>query len=152
MAHRSMIRFRPPRMAMAFLVTAAIAHWFPGGRLRVSTPLPAMGLLLGLAGLSIMLRAWWLFKQAHVAICPTAETARLITHGIYRWTRNPMYLGIVFMMIGFAAGFGTLPFYAAAAAFFVVIDRVFCRFEEAKLAAGFGDEYATYARQVRRWL
>jgi protein-S-isoprenylcysteine O-methyltransferase Ste14 len=152
MAHASMIRFRPPRIALALIATAAASDWLLGGRLRLSPPLPAMGLLLGLAGLSIMLRAWWLFKQARVAICPTAETARLITHGIYRWTRNPMYLGIVFMMLGFAAGFGTLPFYAAAAAFFVVIDRVFCRFEEAKLAAGFGGEYATYARRVRRWL
>jgi protein-S-isoprenylcysteine O-methyltransferase Ste14 len=147
-----MIRFRPPRMAMMFVAVAAIADWFLAGRLRVSPPMPVVGSLLGLAGLSIMLRGWWLFKQAHVAICPTAKTARLITHGIYGWTRNPMYLGLVLMVLAFAVGFGTLPFYAAAGAFFVVIDRAFCRFEEAKLAAGFGEEYARYARQVRRWL
>ena len=147
-----MIRFRPPRIAMAFAGTAAVVDWLLHDHLHVWLPHPGAGWLLGAAGFFIMRRGWSLFKQAQVAIGPTAETARLVTHGIYRVTRNPMYLGLVLMLAALAVGVGTLPFYVAAVAYFIVIDRVFCRYEEAKLAARFGAEYLTYVRRVRRWL
>ena len=63
-----------------------------------------------------------------------------------------MYLGVVTMLSGVAAWFGTLPFALAAVAFFLVIDRVFCPYEERKLAFGFGESYERYRRRVRRWL
>jgi len=147
-----MIRFRPPRVAMLFAGLAGVADWLLRGRLQLSLPRPGVGWLLGAAGFLIMMRGWWLFKDARVAICPTAATARLVTHGIYRVSRNPMYLGLALMMAGLAVGIGTFPFYAAVAAYFFVIDRVFCRHEEAKLSARFGEEYLTYTRRVRRWL
>jgi len=147
-----MIRFRPPRIAMAFAGTAAIVDWLLPGQAQVSLPHPGAGWLLGSAGLLLMLHGWWLFRQAQVAICPTAATTRLLTHGIYRVTRNPMYVGLLLMMLALAVGVGTLPFYVAAVTYLVVMDRVFCRYEEAKLTARFGDEYLTYMRQVRRWL
>jgi protein-S-isoprenylcysteine O-methyltransferase Ste14 len=53
---------------------------------------------------------------------------------------------------GLALYFGTLPFYVAALTYFVVIDRVFCQYEEKKLEAAFGDEYRRYRTRVRRWL
>ena len=147
-----MIRFRPPRMAITFACVAALVDWLLGGRLQVSAPHPGAGWLLGVAGFVIMLRGWWLFKEARVAISPTAETVRLVAHGIYRVTRNPMYLGLALMMAGLAVGIGTAPFYLAALAWFVVINNVFCRYEEAKLAARFGAEYLVYTRRARRWL
>ena len=88
-----------------------------------------------------MVFAWWQFKKRAVAICPTDTTAHLITDGVYRFTRNPMYLGIVLMLSGAATMFGTLPFYAAALGFFGVMDRLFRRYEEEKLTATFGREY-----------
>ena len=147
-----MIRFRPPRMAMAFAGVAALIDWLLRGRLQVSARHPGAGWLIGAAGSVIMLRGWWLFKEARVAISPTAETVRLVMHGIYRVTRNPMYLGLALMMVGLAVGIGTASFYIAALAWFVVVNSVFCRYEEAKLAARFGAEYLEYTRRVRRWL
>lgn len=113
-----MIRFRPPRIAMAFAGIAALVDWLLHSQLLVSLPHPDAGWLLGTAGVLIMLRGWWLFKKANVAIGPTARTARLVTHGIYRVTRNPMYLGLVLMVAALAVGTGTLPFYVAAATYF----------------------------------
>lgn len=147
-----MIWFRPPRMAMAFAGVAAVIDWLLRGRLQVLAPHPGAGWLVGGAGFVIMMRGWWLFKEAKVAISPTAETVRLVTHGIYRVTRNPMYLGLALMMTGLAVGIGTAPFYLAALAWFVVINNVFCGYEEAKLVARFGAEYLEYTRRVRRWL
>ena len=99
-----------------------------------------------------MVFAWWQFKKRAVAICPTDTTEHLITDGVYRFTRNPMYLGIVLMLCGAAALLGTLPFYAAALGFFVLIDRLFRRYEEEKLAAAFGREFIEYKSKVRPWI
>jgi protein-S-isoprenylcysteine O-methyltransferase Ste14 len=146
-----MIRFRPPRIAMLFIGSAALAEWWLGP-LIISKPHPGAGWAVGVIGFLLMFAGWQQFKRAHVAIGPTAPTERLVTNGLYRVTRNPMYLGLVLMVAAAAIGVGTVPFYAAALVYFLIVDRVFCRYEEAKLVARFGSEYAAYSHQVRRWL
>ena len=99
-----------------------------------------------------MMLAWWQFKERKVAICPTADTDYLITDGIYRLTRNPMYLGMVTMLGGVAVFFGILPFYALTIVYFILIDRWFCPYEEEKLLVTFGRDYDSYRSKVRRWV
>ena len=108
--------------------------------------------LIATAGFTIMIVAWRQFKVGNVAICPTEITEKLITGGIFRLTRNPMYLGIILMLVGLAVWVGTLPFYLAAFAFFTVIQWFFCPYEEEKLRRTFGDGYAEYAATVRSWI
>ena len=72
-----------------------------------------------------MVSGWRQFVRARVAVTPTAETVRLVTDGLYRYTRNPMYLGLTLILIGVAAARGTWPFYAAALAFFMIVDGAF---------------------------
>ncbi len=86
------------------------------------------------------------------AICPTAHTSLLITDDVFRLTRNPMYLGIVLMLLGAALGSGGLFTYLAALTFFLIIDAVFCPYEEHKLSQSFGEDFADYRHRVRRWL
>ena len=107
---------------------------------------------LGTVGFLVMMQAWWQFRRHAVAICPTARTDRLIIDGIYRYTRNPMYLGIVLMLTGVAVWIGTLPFVVVPIAYFTVINTAFCPYEEAKLETAFGDEYRRYQAAVRRWI
>jgi len=147
-----LLRYRPPRIALALLLAATALTLLSSGQLRLTPPRPFLGPALAAGGLVVMLAGWRLFVTRHVAICPTAHTARLITSGIYRVTRNPMYLGLVLIMLGAAVGVGSSPFYGAALAYFMLMDRVFCRYEEAKLIALFGEEYDAYRRRVRRWL
>lgn len=147
----SIIKFRPPRIAMVFVLVAAVLHWLVPEWGRFHTH-PRFGMSLGIIGLGVMMWGWWLFKKHDVAICPCSETARLITYSIYRATRNPMYLGLTVMLIGLALYMGTLPFYLAAIAYFAVINWGFCPYEEAKLASIFGQEYLNYKARVRRWL
>ncbi len=146
------IDYRPPKIAQAFLLIAALLHW--------ATPLAgfhiysnhALAIVLGGAGFTVMMWGWGLFKKHRVSLCPTADTERLIDDGIYRYTRNPMYLGIVTMLLAVAIFVGSLVFYLAFAGYFVVIDAVFCRYEENKLLESFGDRYRRYRKRVRRWL
>lgn len=146
------IQYRPPRIAMLMLVIAAAFHRLTPVRGINLFSSAALSVALASMGFAIMAFAWWQFKDRAVAICPTDITERLITDGVYKFTRNPMYLGIVAMLAGAATWFGTLPFYAAALGFFVVMDRLFRRYEEEKLAAKFGREYLEYKSKVRPWI
>ena len=146
------VEFRPPRIAFAFLAGATLIHavW-PGDGLHVfSSPLAAA--IPGVAGFVIMMQAWWQFRVRDNAICPTEETTVLITDGIYRFTRNPMYLGVLLMLLAVALFVGTLPFFAVVVAWYLVIELCFVAFEERKLSHAFGDEFDAYAKRVRRWL
>ena len=147
-----LINFRPPRIGMLFALVAASIHWLVPVRAGFQLSVPVLGVALALAGFSIMMWAWWQFKKGDVAICPTAKTARLLTDGIYRLSRNPMYLGMVSMLFGLAAYVGTPSCYLAAAGYLAVLNFVFCRYEEAKLESTFGQEFLNYKASVRRWL
>lgn len=146
------IDYRPPRIAQLFVLAAAAAH--------LATPLSqvqiysnrVLGIILGIGGFAIMLWGWWLFKKYQTAICPKAKSDHLVTSGIYRISRNPMYLGLVGMLLAIAVFIGTAPFYFVAVAYFLVMNYVFCPYEESKLTEAFGEEYVSYMGKVRRWL
>lgn len=148
----SIINLRPPIIAIALTLIAAACHWglHIGNTMRFS--LPWVGASLGLAGFFVMMWAWLLFKQQDLALCPTAQTEHITTEGPFRFTRNPMYLGMVLLMLGLSLYIGTLPFYISTTIFFAVLNVVFCPYEENKLAKAFGDEYIHYSARVRRWL
>lgn len=147
-----MLQYRPPRIALALLLAAGALQLTLATTGLSLAAAPLTGATLGLAGFGIMLRAWWLFRQVETAICPTVETTTLITRDVYRLSRNPMYLGIVLMLLGVAIATGGILFYLAALAYFLIINKVFCRYEEEKLVREFGAAFTEYRRRVRRWL
>lgn len=147
-----MLRFKPPRIAMTLLLCAGGLHLIVPTAWPTLPPLPLAAAIIGSLGFGIMLRAWWLFRSHATAICPTARTSALITGDVYGLTRNPMYLGIVLMLLGVAMASGGIPFYAAGLLFFLIIDTVFCPYEENKLDATFGARYRRYSAATRRWL
>jgi protein-S-isoprenylcysteine O-methyltransferase Ste14 len=142
-------RFKPPRITLLIVTAATLVH------LSMSPwSLPAFRIAGGcvfIAGLALMLRAWWLFRGAATPICPTDHATTLLTNDVYTFTRNPMYLGIVAMLAGMALFSGWPAYYVAAILNFLILDTVFCPFEEGRLRAAFGD-YETYSARVRRWI
>lgn len=146
--HR-LVRIKPPRITLAIVIVAGVAHLLlPTGSLPA---LRVAGALVFSAGLVLMLRAWWLFRAAATPICPTDHATMLITTDVYKLTRNPMYLGIVMMLAGIALFTGWPAYYIAVILNFVILDVVFCPFEESRLRATF-DGYADYSARVRRWI
>jgi protein-S-isoprenylcysteine O-methyltransferase Ste14 len=134
---------------MSLVVIAAALHLlFPFAILPASS---IGGLVLGSGGFLLMMRAWWLFREARTPICPTGHASVLLAGDVYGFTRNPMYLGMVMIMAGLALSFGTAPFYGAAALLFAILNFVFCPYEEKRLRAAF-PRYAAYAARVRRWI
>jgi len=146
-----LLAFRPPRIALFLVAVAVLLH--------LTMPLPFelftniyLGSLVIAIGFGVMMAGWWLFRKHRTAICPTGTPSSLVVDGIYRFTRSPMYLGIFSMLLGLAIIVGSLPFYFAAVAFLIVIDTVFCPYEDENLQRLFGDDFLRYKARVRRWL
>jgi protein-S-isoprenylcysteine O-methyltransferase Ste14 len=150
--NEKIVQYRPPRISMLLLVLAAALQWVtPLVRVKLLVS-PVLAVCAAVAGFAVMIWAWALFKRAETAICPTEYSSVLVTSGIYRLSRNPMYLGMILMMASVALWFGTLPYYLAAVLFLLVVNQAFCPFEEQRLTAAFGKEYSNYQRTVRRWV
>lgn len=149
---KRILDFRPPRIAMAFLLLSGGIHlampesWSSNVEYRLG------GVVAALLGFALMIRAWWLFRKLDNAICPTADTSAIIVSDVFSLSRNPMYLGIVLILIGMALFVGSWTVLIASVAYLLVLNHTFCRYEEVKLEALFGDSYRAYARRVRRWL
>jgi len=144
--------YRPPRIAMTLILLAAAIHVLVPVLPKHLFSSSLVAVFLGVAGFAVMMWAWWQFKDHKVAICPTDITDYLITDGLYRLTRNPMYLGMILMLFAIAVFVGTLPFYVAAFVFFTIINWLFCPYEEDKLMRAFGQDYSDYRTRVRRWI
>lgn len=151
------LKVLPPIWLFFFLGIALIAHFlFPATRVFELPDGVYRGVLFALlliAGSFLTLRASNIFAIEKTEILPTSPANRvLVTRGPYRISRNPMYLGMVLILLGTAVYFGTLPVFLAAIAQFLVLNFVFIPFEEEKMARQFGEQYAAYKRAVRRWL
>ena len=83
---------------------------------------------------------------------PGDALTALETSRPYRFTRNPMYLGMTLVLLGGSLGLGSLTAFVGPAAFWTVINSIFIPFEEKKLEGTFGPQYLDYKRSVRRWL
>ena len=94
------------------------------------------------------------FRRVQTTVNPhepgTATT--LVTSGIYAWTRNPMYLGLATLLLGWAIGLGTLSPFAGPLLFIPMIQLIQILPEEQALRARFGRDYEQYCARVNRWL
>jgi protein-S-isoprenylcysteine O-methyltransferase Ste14 len=94
------------------------------------------------------------FRKARTTVNPTTPEAAsaIVTTGIYRVTRNPMYLGFLLALIAWAVYLGNLVSALIPVAFVVYMNRFQISPEERALRARFGEAYEAYLRSVRRWL
>jgi protein-S-isoprenylcysteine O-methyltransferase Ste14 len=111
-----------------------------------------VGLLI--AGPGFLQGVWAIsfFVKAQTPLHPHDDATSLITAGPYRYSRNPMYLGLLAVLIGTAIGFGSLSPWLIPPLFVAVITNQFIRPEERRLEARFGEAYRAYRASVRRWL
>ena len=93
------------------------------------------------------------FRRAGTQVRPDSETNnKLIVSGLYRITRNPMYVGMIFVALGVAFWFGRPLVFLSPLLVFMITNWIFIPFEEAKMRHQFGPAFDAYAQRVRRWL
>lgn len=145
----------PPPVVAAVL---ALLMWLaaPSAARTLAAPIVGFGLALvvALAGGAIAAAGARSFRRAGTTISPhrPGNASVLVTRGIYRATRNPMYLGLALVLAGVAVWLWWWPAIVGPIAFVAYITRFQIVPEERALGARFGAAYEAYRRRVRRWL
>jgi protein-S-isoprenylcysteine O-methyltransferase Ste14 len=145
----------PP--VVQFIVAAALmlliavsspvgAFGFPGQLLAASLILLAAG-LVGLAGV----RAFLLAGTTVSPLRPDTAS-RLVAHGIYRRTRNPMYLALLLALVAWGIWLGSAAALLVTPVFVLIMNRFQIQAEERALEQLFGEDFTAYKQAVRRWL
>ncbi|WP_437504192.1 methyltransferase family protein [Sorangium sp. So ce1099] len=142
----------PPVLFLLVAAAMGLAHALLPRPSVLPEPYRPIGLLLLAIGVAVALAARLQFARAATEINTFAEPTRLVTDGLFRWSRNPMYLGMGLAAVGVATLSGAAAAFLLAGAFVAIVDRWYIAFEERRLRARFGAAYETYARSTRRWV
>jgi len=141
---------RPPHYFQALLVLATVIELILRPE-RVVGP-AWLGLLPVVAGFVIVLQGKKLFDTKRTPVRHSEAPSALVTGGLFKYTRNPMYVGIELFLCGIALMIGTWPFLCVPAAMFLILQLIFIPWEEKIMERLFGQEYNEYRKRVRRWL
>ncbi len=148
------LRIPPVVVGLACALLACAGTWlFPELALSgAGEPLVAGALLV--TGALIAVLGVVEFRRAQTTVNPMqpGQSSRLVTTGIYRFTRNPMYLGFGLMLLGLASVLSHALAFASVGLFMLYLGRFQIEPEERILSAKFGAEFAAYASTVRRWI
>lgn len=152
----SSLELRVPPVAVASVAALCmwlLSRWTPGlewgqpWRLGIAVLLLTTGVVVAVAGVLE-------FRRARTTVNPTTPQAAssMVRAGIYRHTRNPMYLGMLLILAAWAAWLANLAAAALLPAFLLYINRFQIEPEERILAGLFAADFDAYRRSVRRWL
>lgn len=143
----------PPPLVLLFTILL-------GGLLHLLWPLPVfhdsakngIGAALLVCGFFLMGLCVLMFRKAGTAIPPWKTTTSLVGSGPYRYSRNPIYLGMLILQSGFSALFNSGWGFLLLIPLFLFLNSYVISLEERYLEKKFGEPYQQYLRQVRRWL
>lgn len=148
-----MLKLPPPVWAFFYLIAAGTASWMYPWRRLIDLRVVWLGAALITVGFALSLWAASLFRIEGTELNPTSETNKsLIIRGPYRFTRNPMYLGLVVLTLGAGFTVGSLPMFVVPVLLFATANWVHIPFEEAKMRRQFGGAFGAYTSKVRRWI
>ncbi len=145
----------PPPVVGAVIAVGMwlLARWLP--LVQFSLPAPVLvGLLVASIGGVVSTAGAREFRRARTTVNPLhpERASSVVKAGVYRWTRNPMYVGMAIVLLGCFLSFGGLSALSGLPVFVWYINRFQIKPEERVLEAKFGSEYVDYRSSVRRWL
>jgi protein-S-isoprenylcysteine O-methyltransferase Ste14 len=148
------VRIPPPFVYLGAVVLGGLLHELVLPlRLPLSTPLRIAGAAIaGALGIGLVAAAIGLFRKIGQDPAPWKPTPEIVSTGIYRLTRNPMYVGMALLQTAIALGWANGWILALVPVVLVTIRLIAIRHEEAYLERKFGETYLAYKRSVRRWL
>lgn len=148
------LKIPPPVVALAvgllMWLTSILFGYIPiplNYRLGAALALLAIGQGISISGIVA-------FRRARTTLNPLkpGTSSALVTSGIYRFTRNPMYLGLLLTLMGWLAFIASPPALVFLFFYVVYINRFQIDPEERTLSSLFGEDYAAYKTRVRRWV
>ncbi|MCU7549988.1 isoprenylcysteine carboxylmethyltransferase family protein [Chitinophagaceae bacterium LB-8] len=150
--NNSIPRIRPPvyfliAIALMILLNSVfpLAHW-------LKFPWKYFGIVFIILGFALTYGSFILFRQAGTQTHPGVKATVLVHKGPYRYTRNPMYVGLVVILLGVAILLGSLsPFLVIPIMIWILHSKFILR-EEKWMESWFGESYLEYKKKTRRWL
>ena len=143
----------PPPIIALFVALAVnlIIYIIPQARV---VGLRSLTLAIVFFVVSMALAGWAVltFWNKHTTIDPSAKPNTLVVSGPYRLSRNPMYLGLLLLLLSYTFWQGIAVFFLAPLTFFLIMDKYVIPQEEKTVKQTIGGEYDLYRRSVRRWL
>lgn len=147
-----MQRLIPPNLTLICLAAMGLLRLFAPGVMLIEAPAAWIGAAPLLAGLALLLGGSGRFRRLGTNIKTFNEPGVLVTDGLFRWTRNPMYLGFLLSLLGVAILLGAATAFGPVLLFFLVANGWYIPFEERAMTAKFGAAYEAYVRTTPRWI
>jgi protein-S-isoprenylcysteine O-methyltransferase Ste14 len=153
--HGPQLPLPPPVLLLTALVAAIILDWAP---LRFLAPPVGLnlqvivGALLVAGSLWLVMGAVQTFRREGTNVIPTRPALKIVTDGPYRFTRNPMYLGMVLFLLGISLIFSLEWGVILTPVLWIAFDRLIVAREEVYLTGKFGADYQALRDKTRRWL
>lgn len=148
-----MKKLLPPILFLTFVICMGLICWGTGSPHQIHYPYNLVGLAVIGVGLLLAISGKRLFKKLNANIMTFNEPTMLVTEGIYKYTRNPMYLGFAIAMLGFSVLMGAaVSSFLLTVTFVLVTDKWYIAFEEKMMRSKFGQDYDQYCGKVRRWI
>jgi protein-S-isoprenylcysteine O-methyltransferase Ste14 len=139
--------------ALLAVLMGLLARHTPGFALISELRMAALIVFIG-TGAAIGFAGVWSFRRARTTVNPWRPHASsaLVVSGVYRRTRNPMYLGLLLALLGWGLYLANAYALLLAGTFVPYMNRFQIRPEERALEQAFGQDFPDYCRRVRRWL
>ena len=147
-----LIKIHPLFYFYLFLLIILIVHFLTLVINFIYFPFTLLGIIPILIGIILNLAADSSLKKNNMTVKPLLESEVLITTGVFKITRNPMYLGFVLILLGIAVLLGSILPFIVLILFAVFLDIVFINYEEKKLENIFEGKWLEYKNSVRRWI
>ena len=145
------MKFYPPHYLLT-LSLCMLATWYFGETSSQTLPLILIGICLIGLGFLLAFNSISSFIKAKTGVVPFSESTTLITEGFYKYTRNPMYVGMNSFLLGLMLILKNPLNIIFLIIFFFIVRNMFVLKEEVQMEETFGEDYLTYKRKVRRWL
>ncbi|MBO6503310.1 MAG: isoprenylcysteine carboxylmethyltransferase family protein [Kordiimonadaceae bacterium] len=142
----------PPLLLVLCLIGMIVVSRYGPSTIWFEQPFDKAGWAIVTLGVLLPIWAARIFKRRETNILPYRDPEKIVTEGPFKFTRNPMYLGMLLVLIGTAVKLGTLESFGFVLLFFGVANWWYIPFEEARMHAVFGEQFDTYKSVVRRWL
>ncbi len=146
------VKIHPPVLTLIFIVVAYLAKRTIHLPFVVSSVVENIGFALVVIGFLFGIAAFLAFRKARTTLNPHGKVAAIVSDGIYRFTRNPIYLGFLLIVIGLPLNSGSYWGVVLTPVFVISMNRLVIEKEEAYLEKKFKEDYTSYKSRVRRWL
>lgn len=146
------VKIHPPVLTLIFLLLAYFGKKIIPLPFAVPNWLQTFGFIMVVAGFLLAVAALREFRKVKTTVNPHGSVTTIISSGIFGFTRNPIYVGLISIALGFPLYFNTYWGVILTPILILCFNKLVIEHEEAYLEEKFGETYTSYKSRVRRWL